>query len=99
MSGMVQAAVAAFLPLVRALMLEAETTGASGAEKHAAVSEGAEALYRGLQEHGGIKEIRAVSWDAVAPFLVPAATGLISILAQVFNRIFGKTWRFIQAKV
>ena len=38
-------AVAAFLPLLRALVLEAEASGQNGAEKHAAVAEASEKMY------------------------------------------------------
>ena len=91
----VQAA-ATFLPLVKALMLEAETTGASGTAKREAVAEASEKLYRNLQAGGGIKEIRGVPWELIAPIVVPAADGLISVLAGLFNRLVGKVWTFIR---
>lgn len=85
----VQAA-ATFLPMVKALMLEAEATGASGTAKREAVAEAAERLYRQMQ--GSIKELRSVPWELVAPIVVPAADGLISVLAGMFNRLLGRVW-------
>lgn len=91
----VQAA-AIFMPMVKALMLEAEGTGASGTAKREAVAEASAKLYRTLQASGGIKEIRGVPWELVAPILVPAADGLISVLAGMFNRLVGKVWSFVR---
>ncbi len=85
-------AVAAFMPLLKILITEAEGTGATGREKHEAVSGAAESLYRGLQQQGGIREIKEVPWEIVAPLLVPFSTGLISILVGLWNRLWGKAW-------
>lgn len=88
-------AVAAFLPLLRALILEAEASGQGGAEKHAAVSEASEKMYRIAQESGSIKELKYVPWALVAPIIVPAVDGLIDIIVNMFNRLWGKVWSFI----
>ena len=95
MSGQViAAAIAAFTPIVRALIIEAENTGGSGAAKHAAVASGSEEIYKLLQEHGSIKEIRGVPWEAVAPAIIPVAGGIISIVVSIFNSLWGKVWGF-----
>lgn len=86
-------AIAVFMPILRALIIEAEASGKSGAEKHAAVTEGAEKAYRVLQE--SIKELRVVPWMLVSPILVPATDGIITVLVGVFNSLFGKVWSFI----
>lgn len=85
-------AAAVFMPMVRALMVEAESTGAKGQEKLAAVSEGAEKLYRTLQETGRVKEIKDVPWELVAPILVPVVDGVVGVLVKMFNRLMGKIW-------
>lgn len=90
----VQAA-AIFLPLVTALMREAEATGMSGQRKHEAVSLAAEQAYRQLQQGNTVKELKGVPWELVAPIVVPVTGGLISILAGMFNRLMGKIWSFI----
>tara|TARA_R100000742_G_C4248228_1_gene66852 strand:+ start:410 stop:754 length:345 start_codon:yes stop_codon:yes gene_type:complete len=86
-------AIAVFMPILRALIIEAEASGKSGAEKHDAVAEGAEKAYRVLQ--GSIKELRMVPWMLVSPILVPATDGIITVLVGVFNKLFGKVWNFI----
>jgi len=88
-------AAAVFLPLVTALMREAETTGGTGTEKREAVANASEQLYRRLQQGNTVKELKDVPWEAVAPLVVPAVGGLISILAGMFNRLMGKVWSFI----
>lgn len=88
----VAVAVAAFLPLVKALMLEAEATGVSGSEKHAAVAEAAEAMYKAAQSSGSIREIKDIDWALVAPLVVPVTGGLIAILVGLWNRTVGKLW-------
>ena len=90
-------AIATFLPLLRALVLEAEASGKSGPEKHAAVSQAAEQLYRLGQ--GQIKELRYVPWALIAPFVVPATGGVISIVVDLFNKLWGKVWAFISKYV
>lgn len=89
-------AAAKFMPMVTALMREAEATGAAGSAKQRAVAEAAEKLYKKVQADGGIKELKAVPWELVAPILVPAADGLISIVATMFNRLMGKVWTFFR---
>ena len=86
-------AIAVFMPILRALIIEAEASGKSGVEKHAAVAEGAEKAYRVLQD--SIKELRLVPWMLVSPILVPATDGIITVLVGVFNKLFGKVWDFI----
>lgn len=89
-------AAAKFMPMVTALMKEAESTGATGSAKREAVAEAAEKLYRKLQADGGIRELKAVQWELVAPIVVPAADGLISIVATMFNRLMGRVWSFFR---
>lgn len=79
-----------FLPMVTALMREAESTGAKGADKQAAVAAAAELQYKALQ--GSVKELRAVPWELVAPLVVNVETGLISVVAGMFNRLLGRVW-------
>lgn len=79
-------AIGVFTPFIRALMVEAERTGASGPAKHEAVVAGAEQLYGSLQ--GSIKELKGVPWVALAPIVAP----LVSILVTLFNRLLGKLW-------
>lgn len=87
------------MPLLKALILEAEQTGKPGPEKHAAVAEGAEQLYRVIQDSGSIREIQEVPWELVAPIVVgatgaavTAAGGLIRVIVGMFNRLLGKVW-------
>ena len=86
-------AIAVFLPILRALMIEAEASGKSGPEKQEAVAEGAEAAYRALQQ--SVKELRFVPWAIVGPLLVPAADSMLSVLVGVFNKLWGKVWAFV----
>jgi len=88
-------AIAAFLPLLRALVLEAEASGQNGAEKKAAVAEASEKMYRIAQESGSIKELKYVPWALIAPFVVPAADGLIDLIVGMFNKLWGKVWKFV----
>jgi hypothetical protein len=90
-------AIAVFLPILRALIIEAEASGKSGVNKHAAVAEAAENAYRVLQ--GSIKELRLVPWMLIAPILVPATGGFITVLVGVFNKLWGKVWEFISRYV
>ena len=86
-------AIAVFMPILRALIIEAEASGKGGAEKHAAVAEAAEQAYIALQ--GSIKELRFVPWMLVSPILVPATGGIITVLVGVFNKLWGKIWSFV----
>ena len=86
-------AIAVFMPILRALIIEAEASGKGGAEKHAAVAEGAEKAYRALQ--GSVKELRIVPWMFISPVLVPAVDGFITVLVGVLNKLWGKVWSFI----
>jgi len=86
-------AIAVFMPILRALIIEAEASGKSGPEKHAAVAEAAEQAYIALQ--GSVKELRFVPWMLVSPILVPATGGFITVLVGVFNKLWGKIWSFV----
>jgi len=90
-------AIAVFMPIVRALIIEAEASGKSGPEKHAAVSEAAEKAYRVLQ--GSVKELRVVPWLLISPILVPATDGFITVIVGVLNKLWGKVWGFISRYV
>lgn len=92
-------AIAIFLPLIRALILEAEASGKSGPEKQAAVAEAAEGMYKIAQDSGSIKELKYVPWVLIAPFVVPAAGGVVSIIVKMMNTLWGKVWGFISKYV
>jgi 4-amino-4-deoxy-L-arabinose transferase-like glycosyltransferase len=89
-------AIAAFLPLLKALILTAEEAGkpagASGEDKHKAVVQGAESLWTLLQ--GSVKELRGIDWETVAPMITPVTGGLVSIVVGMWNSLFGKVWGF-----
>ena len=89
-------AIATFLPLLKALILTAEEAGkpagASGEDKHKAVVQGAESLWRLLQ--GSVKELRGVAWEDVSPMITPLTGGLVSIVVGIWNSLFGKVWGF-----
>jgi len=89
-------AVATFLPLLKALILTAEEagkpSGASGEAKHNAVVQGSESLWRLLQ--GSVKEIRGVDWETVAPLITPMTGGLVSVVVDIWNNLFGRVWGF-----
>lgn len=78
-------AISIALPLVAAFTKEAEASGASSEEKHKAVASAVEQAYRALQS--SVKEIRDIPWEAVAPIVLPAGSGLISIVVSLFNRL------------
>lgn len=90
------AAIAAFMPLLKVIIDQAEGTGASGADKHAAVAVAAEELYKDLQASGSIKEIQGVPWEAVAPLVVGAGDiavaiggGIIGAVVRLFKKLLG----------
>ena len=85
-------AISAFRPLLNYLIREAEGTGASGEEKHAAVADGAEWLWTYLGQTGAVKELKGIPWELVAPIIVPAGAGLISLVVGMWNRLMGKVW-------
>ena len=89
-------ALAAFLPVVRSLAMTAEDTGATGTEKHKAVAEASEKLYRSMQ--GSVKELRGVPWEAIAPLVVAASEGLIDVVVGLLNRLLGKVWAWFERK-
>lgn len=78
-------AVAICLPIVAALTKTAEESGATGEEKHRAVAQAVESAYRNLQT--GVKEIRDIPWEVVAPLVLPVGSGLISIVVSLFKRL------------
>tara|TARA_Y100001963_G_scaffold101588_1_gene139752 strand:+ start:1476 stop:1835 length:360 start_codon:yes stop_codon:yes gene_type:complete len=86
-------AIAIFLPIVRALIIEAEASGRNGPEKHAAVAEAAEKAYGVLQ--GSVKELRIVPWVLISPLVVPATGSLITVVVGVLNKLWGKVWSFV----
>lgn len=88
-------AIAGFSPLLEALILTAERTGASGEQKREAVAEGAEMLWGSLQS--SVKEIRGIPWAAVAPIVAPAVGGLIDAIVAIFNRAVGHVWGWFGA--
>jgi hypothetical protein len=92
----ITAAIGAFLPLVQALVIQAEGSGKGGAEKHAAVANASEQMYKMLQRSGRIKELRFVPWALIAPFVVPAGENLITLVVTMLNSLFGKVWSFVQ---
>ncbi|MBY0274755.1 hypothetical protein K2Z84_05415 [Candidatus Binatia bacterium] len=88
-------AIAAFTPMLKALVLEFEQEGKSGAEKHAAVAEAAEAAYKALQDSGAVKELQGVPWELVAPAVVGitnVSVGIIGSIVRGLNKLFGKVW-------
>ena len=80
-------AIGVIMPIAKAFIEIAESTGASGAEKHQVVSENLETIYGTMQKSGSIKEIRDVPWELIAPVVVPAGTGLISLIVIAFNKL------------
>tara|TARA_Y100001963_G_C6781633_1_gene450247 strand:+ start:1736 stop:2047 length:312 start_codon:yes stop_codon:yes gene_type:complete len=80
-------AIGVIMPIAKAFIEIAESTGASGEEKHAVVSENLETIYGTLQQSGSIKEIKDVPWELIAPVIVPAGTGLISLIVLAFNKL------------
>ncbi len=89
-------ALAAFAPVLEALIVSAERTGAAGKDKHAAVATAAEQVYGALQS--SVKEIRGVPWAAVGPIIVPITGGLISVVVNMWNRLSGKVWSFFASE-
>jgi len=80
-------AIGVIMPIAKAFIEIAESTGASGEQKHAVVSENLESIYGTLQNSGSIKEIKDVPWALIAPVVVPAGTGIISLIVSAFNRL------------
>ena len=80
-------AVSIIMPLASAFIELAEESGASGEDKHAAVSEQLEVTYRNLQNTNSIKEIRDVPWELIAPLVIPVGTGIISVIVSLFNKV------------
>lgn len=78
-------AIAVALPIVAALTKEAESSGASSQEKHAAVAAAAEHAYRALQS--SVKEIRDIPWEMIAPIVIPVGDGIISIVVGLFRKL------------
>lgn len=91
----VAGAVVGFTPFVKLLMLDAEGTPASGAEKHAAVAQSAQMLYKVVQDSGTVPAFTGVPWELVAPIVIGVEEGalsLITTLAQQANHLLGKLW-------
>ena len=86
-------AIEVFTPFLRTLIFEAERSGEKGSSKHTAVSAGAEKLWGRLQ--GSMHELENVTWVDVSPILLPVADGLITILVELFNSLFGKIWKIL----
>lgn len=80
-------AVSIIMPLASAFIELAEESGASGEQKHAAVSEQLEVTYRNLQNTNSIKEIKDVPWELIAPLVIPVGTGIISVIVSLFNKV------------
>lgn len=87
-------AVEVFGPFLRALILQAESTGATGEEKRKAVAEAAKALWVSLGESGTVKELKGIPWELVEPILIGTASsnGLITVIVNLFNALLGKIW-------
>lgn len=87
-------AVSVFGPFLQAIILQAESTGATGEQKHKAVSDAARALWVQLGESGVVKELRGIPWEFVEPILIGTGTqgGLITIIVQLFNALLGRIW-------
>lgn len=87
-------AVEVFGPFLRALILQAEATGATGEEKRKAVADAAKALWVSLGESGSVKELKGIPWELVEPILIGTgpAPGLITLIVNIFNALLGKIW-------
>lgn len=83
----IAAAAAVIIPLVAAFIEAAEGSGASSEDKHKAVASAAEGAYVALQNSGGVKEVKDVPWELIAPIILPVATGMISIIVGFFKSI------------
>jgi len=80
-------AVSIIMPIASAFIQLAEESGASGEQKHAAVSSQLEKTYTNLQNTRAIKELNEIPWELVAPLVVPIGTGLISAIVEIFNQV------------
>lgn len=89
-SNKIAAAIVAFTPVLKALILAAEESGAPGAKKKEAVEQAAESVYAALQ--GSVKELRVVPWETIGPIVTQASVGLIDVLVTLFNSLWGKVW-------
>ncbi len=88
MSGaQIAQAVTLMLPIVDGLIRLAESTGASGVEKHQAVASAAEAAFNALQASGKVRELDGLDWAMIEPIVVPVAGGLISIIVSILNSL------------
>lgn len=74
-------------PIVGVLIKLAEELGGTGEAKKAAVSTAIADTYIALQATGKVKELNNVPYEAVAPLLVPATSGLIDIIVAVVKKI------------
>jgi len=80
-------AISIIMPIASAFIELAEASGASGKDKHAAVSEQLETTYKNLQQTKSIKEINDVPWELIAPLVIPVGTGIISLIVALYNKV------------
>jgi hypothetical protein len=71
--------------LARVFAIQAEGSGASSEEKHAAVAQQLEDTYKLLQASGSVKELNGIDWELIAPLVVPVGGGLISVAVKGLN--------------
>ena len=87
-------AVGVFGPFLQSIITQAESTGATGEQKHRAVAAAAKALWIQLGESGVVKELKGIPWEVVEPILIGNGQqgGLITIIVSLFNALLGKIW-------
>lgn len=83
-------AAAMFMPMVKALVLDAEGNGGTGADKAAAVAAGAALQYKAAQ--AAIPALQAIPWEYVEPLVIQVETGLITVIVRALNALKGKIW-------
>ena len=83
------ASLAPIVPLIRAFVIEAESTGAEGAAKRDAVVSAMAAIWPDIQ--ASVKELRGVHFDDVEEYIGTVADGVVTLL----NAVFGKIWSFV----
>jgi hypothetical protein len=88
-AGILKAA-SVLIPLVKAFVIEAEATGASGADKKKAVEAAVEAVWESLQAQ--FPQLRPYSFDDYRPYLSIATDGIVTL----FDNIFGKLWGVLE---
>ena len=80
-------AFAVLVPFVKAFIIEAEKSGASGSEKRIAVENAMRAVWSALQSQ--FKELRPYSFEDYLPYLGIVTTGLVSLFKQPFWKAVG----------